>query len=202
MKLCEIKIIPSNPTAVFKLPDSVILAAKVVGKSDHREIFSATFEDKITHYVFFNKDTEGNVTSYVVVNERRIFDRDVAEIVRTWTRSDLQNKGYVSAILKFIRDFSKMSIMSDDEQTPQSREFWKNLSRKFNVQMIDIETGDISDVDETILYSKSRPEKYRLFIESYEFIAGVGKIPNSQKSLNEWSDSILLPYVYFEDGDI
>lgn len=160
------------------------------------------FEDKITHYVFFNKDTEGNVTSYVVVNERRIFDRDVAEIVRTWTSSDLQNKGHVSAILKFIRDFSKMSIMSDNEQTPQSRKFWKNLSRKFNVQMIDIETGDISDVDETILYSKSQPEKYRLFIESYEFIAGVGKIPNSRKSLNEWSDTILLPYVYFEDGDV
>lgn len=196
-------MIPSNPTSVFNFPENAVSIAKIVGKSDHREVFSASFvNNNSEHFAFFNKDANGNVVSFVIVNELRIFDRDVAEIVRTWTLDSLQNKGYISALLKFIQDFTKLSIISDKEQTPTARDFWKNVERKFNVQMMDMETGNLYGVDDTQVYSKTDPEKYRLFIESYEFVVGVGKIPNKQKSLKEWTDPTLIPYVYFEDGDV
>ena len=164
------------------MPDSVVSIAKVIGKSDHREVFSASFHDSEgEHYSFFNKDDDGNVISFVVVNELHIFDRDIVEVVRTWTRDDLQSKGYVSTLLKFIRDFTKMSIISDNEQTPEARDFWKNVARKFHVQMIDMETGNLNDVDEDRMYSKTEPEKYRFCVESYEFVIGVGKVSNRQK---------------------
>jgi hypothetical protein len=65
-----------------------------------------------------------------------------------------------------------MSILSDIDQTPDARDFWKGASRKFHVQMIDMVTGDIRDIDSAKLYSINDPEKYRLFVESYEFVTG------------------------------
>jgi hypothetical protein len=203
MKLSEIKLIPPNPSSVFRLPENVIATATIIGKSDHREVFSASFSDRDgEHYSFFNKDSDGAVISFVIVNERHIFDRDVAEVIRSWTRDDLRSKGYVSALLKFIRDFTKMSIISDKEQTPYARDFWRNVARKFHVQMIDMTTGDLYDADEAKVYSEKDPDAYRLFVESYEFIIGQGKVPNKRKSLKEWVDPSIIPYIYFEDGDI
>jgi hypothetical protein len=86
-------MIPQNPASVFALPTSVIAAAKMLGKSDHRDVFSASFTDAAgEHYAFFNKDADGSVTAFIVANELHIFGRDVVEIVRSWTRDDLQKR--------------------------------------------------------------------------------------------------------------
>lgn len=194
MKLSEILKIPVNSDAVFKLPDALLKTAKVVGKSEQRDVFSVSFnaEGKLL-YVFFNKSGD-ELSAYVIVEEVELFSRDIAVIKRMWTLPALQKQGYISGLLKFIRDFIKMSIMSDSEQTPSARTFWNSIGNKFDVKVFDLKSGEIkqkSEFADTDIYSNSAATKYRLFLDSNSV----------KKEIKEWVDPVLTPYCYFEKGD-
>lgn len=188
----EILKIPSNTQDRFDLPKSILINGKFVGKSEGRDVFAASLNDNKI-YIFFNKDETG-FQSYVAGIERNIFNRDYLIINRTWTRQDLKQKGYLSGIFKLLKDQLNLSIMSDSSQTPDSRAFWKNIDKKFKVKILNLETGEKyerSEVPDDKIYDTEQATQYRLIIES--------KL--NKKTITEWIEPILQPYIYFEEGD-
>jgi hypothetical protein len=198
MKLDEIKLIPGNSEHVFDLPETIANHGEFIGKSDHREIYSCSFTNDRKYFIFFNKDEDG-ISSYLVLYEEAINDRDAAIIVRSWTRKALRNKGYLSALVKFIRDFLKMQVVSDSEHTPSSQAFWVSLSKKFKVRLLNFTTKGIFDGD---IYSAYKHDNYRLIIESGTIRLGEGFIHHNKKHSGQWKEPFLKPYIYFGDGDI
>lgn len=96
-------------------------------------------------------------------------------------------------MVKFVNDHLKLSIMSDGEQTPSSRSFWKSLELRLPIKIADLKNNTIiSKISDDELYSDTSPTQYRLFLES----------TSVKKSLKEWVEPILQPYHYFTTGDV
>jgi hypothetical protein len=196
MNLREITMIPQASDSFFQVTKDTVSNKMFMGKSDHREIYSTfIIHENEPHFIFFNEDEKG-VSSYLIVREDNVFGRDAAIIARSWTRPDVRNKGYLSAIVKFIRDFLKMQVVSDNLQTPSSKMFWDSLKKKFEVKTLDVNSSAIIDADAYSLPS------YRLIIESRSSIMREGLKPNTKKNNNKWVDPVLVPLIVFTDGDI
>lgn len=189
-------MIPQAAETFFHLPNELIAKKKFIGKSDHRDVYSVSVDfDDEPHFILFNEDSQG-VSSYLIVREDVIIGRDSAVIVRSWTRPDIRNKGYLSTLVKFIKDFLKMQVVSDNLHTPSSREFWDRLRKKFEIKTLDTNNSAIIDTDVYSLPS------YRLIIESRSPIMRKGLKHNIKKNINEWVDPILIPLICFAEGDV
>jgi hypothetical protein len=107
----------------------------------------------------------------------------------------VRNKGFLSALVRFLKEFMKMQVVSDDLQTASSKAFWESLRKKFSVRTLDLFNNKILDID-----AYSEPS-FRLIIES------IGTkdrrfVPNTKKNVKEWVDPVLIPFIVFTDGDI
>jgi GNAT superfamily N-acetyltransferase len=195
MKLKEIAMIPQVSDSFFQITKEMAANKKFMGESDHREIYAlSTIYNEEDHYVFFNEDEKG-VSSYLIIKEQVILGRDSAIIARSWTRPDVRNKGFLSALVRFLKEFMKMQVVSDDLQTASSKAFWESLRKKFSVRTLDLFNNKILDID-----AYSEPS-FRLIIES------IGTkdrrfVPNTKKNVKEWVDPVLIPFIVFTDGDI
>jgi hypothetical protein len=202
MKLNEILRVASlsDLESKIKLSQEQINNAKSLGFMAHSfEVFEINGE--VGGLKVFYAKKEENIIGQLALEKTEICKISGYICRRSYIIPSEEKKGYGSDFYVFIRKYLKspmFAMFSDESQTPDGINLWKSLSKRFDVKVLNIQTGEIKsrkDVNDDIIYTNDADKSadFMLMIESAKAFA----IPTQSYI----KGSILTPYALFEDGD-
>lgn len=137
---------------------------------DDYYIEQGKFED---HLVFFVRLIEGDRTNghklVATLVGQEIDDFQTKNnhkpimIVRTWCEKEYRNKGIVTNLYRFLFNTLKYALLSDIRQTPETISVWNKVRDFLPTQMVNLDSGEIQEIDDKILYDKSK--RFVLIVE-------------------------------------
>ena len=84
-------------------------------------------------------------------------------IVRTWCEKEYRNKGIITNLYQFLYNTLKYALLSDVRQTPETISIWNKVREFWPTRMINLDDGEIQDIDDKILYDPSK--RFVLIVE-------------------------------------
>jgi hypothetical protein len=201
MKLNEILRVASlsDMESRVKLSQEQIDSAKNIGRMAHDfEVFEVNGEVSGLKVFFIKK--EGNMIGQLALQKIELCKILGYLCKRSYIIPLEAKKGYGSDFYVFIRNYLKspmFALFSDESQSPAGINLWKSLSKRFDVKVLNTQTGEIKsrkDISDDIIYTDEADKSgdFILMIESKK----TSIIPE-HASMN----NVITSYALFEEGD-
>ena len=181
-----------------KVDDVKIINQKYL---DDYYIEQGKFKD---HLFFFVRLIEGNrieghkLVAAIVAQEIDDFqtknNHKSIMIVRTWCEKEYRNKGVVTNLYRFLYNTLKYALLSDVAQTPETISVWNKVRDFLPTQMVNLDTGEIQDIDDKILYDPSK--RFVLIVERLKELP----ITSPFYKVTQAPNGILEDYRFNTDG--
>lgn len=181
-----------------KVDDVKIINQKYL---DDYYIEQGKFKD---HLFFFVRLIEGNrieghkLVAAIVAQEIDDFqtknNHKPIMIVRTWCEKEYRNKGVVTNLYRFLYNTLKYALLSDVAQTPETISVWNKVRDFLPTQMVNLDTGEIQDIDDKILYDPSK--RFVLIVERLKELP----ITSPFYKVTQAPNGILEDYRFNTDG--
>lgn len=187
MKLDEIKKIESQSDYInSKKPNPTKLS--YYGEFEGYDLYKGNLNDPTYFYLEFRQNDK--IVGWYVYRRIKLHDEIYANDQRIFIDKDYLRKGIASKFYYFVRKVEKLPILSDEEVTPDGEAFYKAMSKKMNVSILDITTGKKEKLDSS-KWNKIFSNSYTDYRLVFEYV---------RPSL--MAESILAPYLQYGDGDI
>lgn len=181
-----------------KVDDVKIINQKYL---DDYYIEQGKFKD---HLFFFVRLIEGNrieghkLVAAIVAQEIDDFqtknNHKPIMIVRTWCEKEYRNKGVVTNLYRFLYNTLKYALLSDVAQSPETISVWNKVRDFLPTQMVNLDTGEIQDIDDKILYDPSK--RFVLIVERLKELP----ITSPFYKVTQAPNGILEDYRFNTDG--
>lgn len=115
-------------------------------------------------------------------------------IVRTWCEKEYHNKGIITNLYRFLYNEMKFALLSDIQQTPETVSIWNKVREYWPTQMINLDTGEIQEIDDKQLYDPK--QKFVLIVERLSELKSSSPFFRTMQA----SNGILEDYQFNMDG--
>jgi len=187
MTLDEIKKIESQSDYInSKKPNPTKLY--YYGEFEGYDLYTGNLNDPTYFYLEFRQNDK--IIGWYVYRRIELYDVVYANDQRIFIDKDYLRKGIASKFYYFVRKIEKLPILSDEEVTPEGEAFYRAISKKMNVSILNIKNGKKEKFDDN-KWSKIFSNNYTKYRLVFEYI---------QPPL--MAESILAPYLQYGHGDI
>lgn len=165
MKLTEIFKLPRQTQSGLHPKVIQMVDAVLIGTVENIPLYKSEYGNNEEAYAL-KKDGKFVCWLYGVVGH--IVSKPVLYVQRTFVLPEYRNKGLVTALYQNLNSKFDKTIVSDNEQSPETISVWNKLSKISTVCVLDIDTMkkvNKKDVPDKMLYGS---ERYRLMLEAYE----------------------------------
>lgn len=98
------------------------------------------------------------------------YHKKILMITRTWCEPEFRKRGLISNLYRFLHRQMGYSLISDTKHSPDTIKIWNKLRSQWRVKMLDINTKEISDIDDKVLYGN---EDKMMILEDYGFASKI-----------------------------
>jgi 8-oxo-dGTP pyrophosphatase MutT (NUDIX family) len=190
-QLQEIEVVSSQPGPGFDIKD--FDDGEQIGWAEEFPLWKHQGREKSNIIMYSIKSKDNDTIIGLVVGEFfKIDGKEFFVIGRSWTPNEQRRKGLITALYKALVSKVNISLMSDEEQSPEMREVWKKIPLKQYVY--DVEKKKIIDRDNITdkeLYSGNR---YRLVLESHY-------IKETETGIPPVGTMVLKGYIHYTHPD-
>ena len=187
MKLSEIKKIESQSDYInSKKPNPTKL--DYYGEFEGYDLYKGNLDDPTYFYLEFRNNDK--IIGWYVYHRIELYNIIYANDQRIFIDKKYLRKGIASKFYYYVRKIEKLPILSDEEVTPDGEAFYKAISKKMDVSVLNIKNGKKEKLKDD-KWNKIFSQEYTKYRLVFEYI---------QPSL--MAESILAPYLQYGDGDI
>lgn len=107
------------------------------------------------------------ISMITIQDNVNIHQQNFIMLRRTWTTPEHRGKGIVPQLILLIKKHLKKKILSDQKQTPNGKNVWDSLRKRYNVTALDVNTGDripANTVPDEEIYKKKSDDPENKFL--------------------------------------
>lgn len=169
---------------------------KKIGEIFENGVFKSISLSNSNIYLFTLERDDIIICSIVAQDNIKIYNENYLMLRRAWTEPEFRGKGFAINLIRFIRNWSKKKLLSDQEHTDDGIKIWNSLIKRFSVTALDVNTGNrisAENLSSDEIYKEDLVDpnnKYFLVLE--------GEMSPVQKVVRRYSVSsfILKPYEF------
>jgi len=137
LKVTEVESVQKSIIPLDKID---INSGRKIGIVDNFDLVKSELSDSTVYFLIDGENIIGAVITKIVETPRL---ETYLQTVRVYITQEHRGKNLAIKMYYYIKHFEDMNLMSDIQQTSEGEKLWQALDSKFDVGVMDTNTGEV-----------------------------------------------------------